>query len=130
MRVEAGGVGHRHPGPEDRPLEGPGEVAVAGEPQPAALGVADPQPLDRRGLLLGLFTHGRAPYRRRPTAAPVREDVRGDRRAATDTEAEAPTDTRAQRVLVVVGIVVLGFNLRPPPVSVGPVLDEITYGLA
>ncbi len=35
-------------------------------------------------------------------------------------------DTRAQRLLVVVGIVVLGFNLRPAAVSVGPVLDEIT----
>ena len=38
-------------------------------------------------------------------------------------------DTRAQRLLVVVGIVVLGFNLRPAAVSVGPVLDEITAGL-
>ncbi len=38
-------------------------------------------------------------------------------------------DTRAQRLLVVVGIVVLGFNLRPTAVSVGPVLDEITGGL-
>ena len=57
VRVEARGVGHRDPGPEDRPLEGAAEVAVAGEAQPAALGVADPQPLDGRGLLLGLFTH-------------------------------------------------------------------------
>ena len=57
VRVEARGVGHRHPGPEDRPLEGPAEVAVAGEAQPAALGVADPEPLDGRGLLLGLVTH-------------------------------------------------------------------------
>jgi MFS transporter, CP family, cyanate transporter len=38
--------------------------------------------------------------------------------------------TRAQRILVVVGIVVLGFNLRPAAVSVGPVLDEITNGLS
>jgi len=38
-------------------------------------------------------------------------------------------DTRAQRVLVVVGIVVLAFNLRPSAVSVGPVLDEITVSL-
>src|SRR6476660_10216183 len=42
---------------------------------------------------------------------------------------EAHTDTRAERVLVVVGIVVLAFNLRPAAVSVGPVLDEITTGL-
>jgi CP family cyanate transporter-like MFS transporter len=35
-------------------------------------------------------------------------------------------DTRAEKVLVVVGIVVLAFNLRPAAVSVGPVLDEIT----
>lgn len=47
--------------------------------------------------------------------------------------APAPTppveDTRWQRVLVLVGIVVLGFNLRPAAVSVGPVLDEITEAL-
>ena len=35
-----------------RPLERPREVAVAGEAQPAALGVADPQPLDAEGGLL------------------------------------------------------------------------------
>ena len=39
------------------------------------------------------------------------------------------TDTRAERILVVVGIVVLAFNLRPAAVSVGPVLNEITTGL-
>lgn len=41
-------------------------------------------------------------------------------------------DTRWQRVLVLVGIVVLGFNLRPAAVSVGPVLDEIrsTLGMS
>ncbi|MEP7089342.1 MAG: MFS transporter [Nocardioidaceae bacterium] len=38
-------------------------------------------------------------------------------------------ESRAQRALVVVGIVVLGFNLRPAAVSIGPVLDEITGGL-
>jgi CP family cyanate transporter-like MFS transporter len=55
----------------------------------------------------------------------VREDV------AVIDDATAPVhpDTRAQRVLVVVGIVVLAFNLRPAAVSVGPVLDEITNGL-
>ena len=63
VRVEARGVRHRHPGPEDRPLEGAAEVAVAGEAEPAALGVADPQSLDGRGLLLGLLTH-RARLRR------------------------------------------------------------------
>ncbi|MFT4008410.1 MAG: MFS transporter [Nocardioidaceae bacterium] len=44
----------------------------------------------------------------------------------------APTehqDTRLEKALVVVGIVVLGFNLRPAAVSVGPVVDEITSGL-
>ncbi|HYO38456.1 MAG TPA: MFS transporter [Nocardioidaceae bacterium] len=46
----------------------------------------------------------------------------GDRRIVAET--------RVQRVLVVVGIVVLGFNLRPAAVSVGPVLDELTGGLA
>ncbi len=45
--------------------------------------------------------------------------------------ASTPThqDTRWQRALVLVGIVVLAFNLRPAAVSVGPVLDEITRGL-
>jgi CP family cyanate transporter-like MFS transporter len=33
------------------------------------------------------------------------------------------------RVLVVLGIVVLAFNLRPAAVSVGPVLDEVSGGL-
>jgi CP family cyanate transporter-like MFS transporter len=46
-----------------------------------------------------------------------------------DATAPVHPDTRAQRVLVVVGIVVLAFNLRPAAVSVGPVLDEITNGL-
>jgi CP family cyanate transporter-like MFS transporter len=51
-------------------------------------------------------------------------------RGAVDTDvADARPDSRAQRVLLVVGIVVLGFNLRPAAVSVGPVLDEITRGL-
>ena len=44
-----------------RALEGAGEVAVAGEAQPAPLGVADPQPLDdrrrRRTLRLSLSAH-------------------------------------------------------------------------
>jgi CP family cyanate transporter-like MFS transporter len=45
---------------------------------------------------------------------------------STPTDAEDHVDTRAERLLVVVGIVVLGFNLRPAAVSVGPVLSEIT----
>ena len=48
VRREAGRVGHRHRGPAQRPLEGALEVAVAGEPQPAALGVVHPQPLHGR----------------------------------------------------------------------------------
>ncbi len=39
-------------------------------------------------------------------------------------------NSRLERWLVVVGIVVLGFNLRPAAVSVGPVLDELTTDLA
>ena len=42
------------------------------------------------------------------------------------TEARSST---AQRVLVVLGIVVLAFNLRPTAVSVGPVLGDISAGL-
>ncbi|WP_246000169.1 CynX/NimT family MFS transporter [Nocardioides pocheonensis] len=38
-------------------------------------------------------------------------------------------ETRFQRVLVVVGIATLAFNLRPAAVSVGPVLDEVRGGL-
>ena len=40
-----------------------------------------------------------------------------------------PRARRAQRALVVLGIVVLAFNLRPAAVSVGPVLGEISDGL-
>ncbi len=40
------------------------------------------------------------------------------------------SQTRAQRALVVVGIVVLAFNLRPAAVSVGPVLGDVRDGLA
>lgn len=36
---------------------------------------------------------------------------------------------RSSRALVLVGIVVLGFNLRPAAVSVGPLLEEIRTGL-
>ncbi len=57
----------------------------------------------------------------------MREDV-----AVIDaqTNDQDRPDTRAERILVVVGIVVLAFNLRPAAVSVGPVLDEITTGLS
>jgi MFS transporter, CP family, cyanate transporter len=48
--------------------------------------------------------------------------------AAVRPEITTP-ETRAQRLLVVVGIVVVAFNLRPAAVSVGPVLDEVTTGL-
>jgi MFS transporter, CP family, cyanate transporter len=44
-------------------------------------------------------------------------------------EPDSHQDSRAEKILVVVGIVVLGFNLRPAAVSVGPVLDELTAGL-
>lgn len=39
------------------------------------------------------------------------------------------SSSRGERVLVLVGIVVLAFNLRPAAVSVGPVLEEITGAL-
>ncbi|MEO5652478.1 MAG: MFS transporter [Marmoricola sp.] len=42
--------------------------------------------------------------------------------------AEIPT-TRFQRAFVVLGIIVLGFNLRPAAVSIGPVLTEVVDGL-
>lgn len=47
-----------------------------------------------------------------------------------DPVTQSPTEeTRAQRLLVVVGIVVLAFNLRPAAVSVGPVLTELRAAL-
>ncbi|MEJ8566488.1 MFS transporter [Elongatibacter sediminis] len=39
------------------------------------------------------------------------------------------SDTRLQRWAVVAGIVLLGFNLRPVAVSVGPLLAEVEQGL-
>ena len=48
--------------------------------------------------------------------------------AAVRPETSRP-ESRVQRLLVVVGIVVVAFNLRPAAVSVGPVLDEVTTGL-
>jgi CP family cyanate transporter-like MFS transporter len=50
-------------------------------------------------------------------------------RAVQQVEETTGRDTRLQRALVVAGIVVLAFNLRPAAVSVGPVLDEIRHGL-
>ena len=45
------------------------------------------------------------------------------------TSTTRPQESRAARALVLVGIVLLAFNLRPAAVSVGPVLDEIRAGL-
>jgi len=39
------------------------------------------------------------------------------------------SETRFQRILVVLGIATLAFNLRPAAVSVGPILDEVRDGL-
>ena len=45
------------------------------------------------------------------------------------TTSSPPQEGRAARALVLVGIVVLAFNLRPAAVSIGPVLEEIRDGL-
>jgi CP family cyanate transporter-like MFS transporter len=50
--------------------------------------------------------------------------------ARTTTAVPEHTETRWQRVLVVVGIVALAFNLRPAVVSAGAVLTELTTGLS
>jgi CP family cyanate transporter-like MFS transporter len=50
-------------------------------------------------------------------------------RSVHEADRDATTETRFQRALVVVGIAVLAFNLRPAAVSIGPVLDEIRDGL-
>ena len=44
-------------------------------------------------------------------------------------EEQTHRDTAFQRALVVCGVLVLAFNLRPAAVSVGPVLAEVTDGL-
>ena len=46
-----------------------------------------------------------------------------------DAGVTSGTNSRLQRGLVVLGIVVLAFNLRPSAVSVGPVLGEVSDGL-
>ncbi len=46
-----------------------------------------------------------------------------------DAGVTSGTSSRLQRGLVVLGIVVLAFNLRPAAVSVGPVLGEVSTGL-
>lgn len=45
------------------------------------------------------------------------------------TEEQSHQHTRLERALVVCGVLVLAFNLRPAAVSVGPVLAEVTQGL-
>ena len=47
----------------------------------------------------------------------------------TATTDDVAQDTRLQRLLVVLGIVVLAFNLRPAASSVGPLLEEIRAGV-
>ena len=90
--VEARGVGHREPGPDQGALEGAREVTVGGEPEPATLGVADPEPLDRRGLLLGLLTHpdrvGPCPACARSRGSGGREDAGGSRGWSADLRVE------------------------------------------
>src|SRR3954452_6299283 len=121
MGVEAGGVGHRDARPYDSAFESAREVTVAGEPKAPSFGVVDPETLHRWRLLLGLFTHGGT----LPASMSrvMSEDIAVIRAAE---ETDTPVDTRAERLLVVIGIVVLAFNLRPAAVSVGPVLGDIT----
>ncbi len=42
---------------------------------------------------------------------------------------DPPQETRLQRWLVVCGVLVLAFNLRPAAASIGPVLEEVTGAL-
>lgn len=55
---------------------------------------------------------------------------RSHEQPAPEAPAEQHPDTRMEKILVLVGIVVLGFNLRPAAVSIGPVLDEIIGSLS
>ena len=64
-----------------------------------------------------------------PTSGPGRYGAGGDwDDGAVDRPGEHQ-DTRAERLLVLLGIVVVSFNLRPAAVSVGPVLAEVSDGL-
>lgn len=47
----------------------------------------------------------------------------------TDEQPATRQSNRAEKILVLVGIVVLAFNLRPAAISVGPVLGDITASL-
>jgi CP family cyanate transporter-like MFS transporter len=49
--------------------------------------------------------------------------------SVTATSTDVAQDTRLERLLVVLGIVVLAFNLRPAASSVGPLLEEIRAGV-
>jgi len=65
-----------------------------------------------------------------PEPADTSPAVRGDVTTAR-TGCEDPAVSAARRTaLVVVGLVLLSFNLRPAAVSVGPVLEEVRDGLA
>jgi CP family cyanate transporter-like MFS transporter len=48
---------------------------------------------------------------------------------ATPPHEQPREETRLARVLVLLGVLVLGFNLRPAAVSIGPVLPEVTTAL-
>lgn len=130
MRAESRRRRDRQAGPTYRPLERASEVTVAGETQPASLGIADAQFLHRRRLLGRLGWH---PL----TIAPA--DGRGATAGGlatpigvlTSRAGEWPTVSRERRqqILVVVGLVVLAFNLRPAAVSVAPVLADIEAAL-
>ena len=65
MRAEPGREGHRHLRPAQRALQRPGQVAVRGEPERTALGVAQPQLLHgrRRRWPVGLPGHQRTTVR-------------------------------------------------------------------
>ena len=84
VRAEAGAVGHRHLGAAQRALEGAGDVAVAGEAQPAALGVAEAELLDRRGRRAGR-SGGALAHVGPPTCTP------DDRRAGAASCRSGPT---------------------------------------
>ena len=104
-RVAASGIGH-----------GDGQRVAHAEPRAPLVVVDVPHHLTR--------LPGHPVILHEPTDAPARCD-----RLAARVRGSAECPPARRTVLVLAGIVLLSFNLRPAAVSVGPVLEEVRDGL-